>query len=253
MGTTLRILFLILKFSLRHQENLFPILKSFLFYGKDLRISVAAILLLEKDGKYVLIKNHHREENYAPIGGVFKHSGKLPQTLHDIEWVSDYTTHEPKSEDMKNDLRGVIKAKNLARFLDWFTSRKGREGEQALYREIDEELSEGRVGKIWRTRSSKIKIEMIKKVVEGPRAVEDKPYQAQFRYFEIYEIDPQCEKGKVLSNELFKRAEKRQNRLITVTKSEINSGRITVCRSPISGSTKYYFSSKWHGNEPTPY
>lgn len=253
ISATLRILFFLIKFSLRNQENIFPILKSFLYFNKRIRVSTSAILILEENESFVLIKNHHREEYYAPIGGVHKHSEKLPQVLHDIEWSSDYTSHEPKKSDMKNDIRGIIVGHKLADFLDWFTSRKGREGDQALLREFDEELFEGKVGKTWRERASKAKIELVRRVIEGPRSIDGRPYQAQFRYFEIYTIDPNCKEGAALRVELISRASRSENNLALVTKKEILSGRIESCRSLIAGHAKYYFSSDWHGNEPSPY
>ena len=248
-----RALFIVGKFSLRHQENISPILKSFLYFNKKVRISVAALLVIEDDDKYILIKNHHREEYYAPIGGVYKHITNKPEILDKIEWNSDYTTHVPKLDDMKNDLRGVVHGKYLPDFINWFISRKGRENEQCLYRELKEELKEGRVGKGWRDRSSDIKMELVRPVIEGPRKIEGRDYDAQFRYFELYRPDRNDEVTNEIVNEVIKRAYQGDNNLVMVNKKEILEGRMKGDRKLVAGTAKYFFSSDWHGSEPERY
>lgn len=241
------------KYAFKHQENFMPIVKSIPFFNKKIRLSSAALLLIEYNNKYILIKNHHRPEYYAPIGGVYKHTGRKPAILDDIEWNSDYTHNESKEADMKNDLRGVIFGKRFPEFIDWFTSRKGRENEQCLYRELREELEEGKVDEITRDNSSKIKIELFRTVLEGPNKVKDREYHAQFRFFDIYKIDSTCKETNILVQELFKKASLRENNLILVSKEDILRGRLESDDKLIPGYTKYYFSSEWHGHIPTKY
>jgi hypothetical protein len=238
---------------LRHQENLLPILKSILLFNKKIRISVAAILQIKHEDKYILIQNHHRPEFYAPIGGVYKHSGSHPEILDKIEWNSDYTKLGHKEADMKHDLRGVIYGKRFSTFLDWFSKRQGRENEQCIYRELKEELQEGRVGKVLRDKSSNIKIELLRSVLEGPHKVTDREYDAQFRYFDIYKIDNTNDDTALIVNELINRASKGDNNLILVTKDDIKRGRTLCGNKLIASHTKYYYSSEWHGQEPTKY
>jgi hypothetical protein len=250
---SLKTLFFLVKYAFKHQKNFFPIIKSLQFFFKKIRISVAAILLFEYDEKYVLIKNHHRPELYGPIGGVYKHTGTKPEILDKIEWNSDYTSNELKEEDMKDDLRGIIQGKYFPEFIDWFVKRKGRENEQCLYRELREELLEGRVGKILRDNSSKIKIELFRSVLEGPNKIKHKDYQAQFRWFDIYKIDNSNNETDQVVKEIVKRASQNDNNMIFVTKKEIFDGRLADDKHLISAHAKYYFSSEWHGQEPTKY
>lgn len=250
---SVKAIFYLFKFALRHQKNFIPICKSLLFFNKKIRISVAAILLVEHKDKYVLIQNHHRPEFYAPIGGVYKHSGKKPEILDKIEWNSDFTKLDHKEKDMNDDLRGVIYGKRFSTFLDWFSKREGRENEQCIYRELKEELLEGRVGKLLRDKSSNIKIELFRSVLEGPNKVKDRDYDAQFRHFDIYKIDNTNEETDSVVSELVKRASQDDNNLILVSKSDVKAGR-TICGNRLIAShTKYYYSSEWHGQEPTMY
>ena len=83
-------LWVLIKYAFKHQENFIPVLKALLFFNKKIRISVSAILLFEHDDKYVLVRNHHRPEYYAPIGGVYKHTINKPEILDKIEYPKQY-------------------------------------------------------------------------------------------------------------------------------------------------------------------
>lgn len=241
------------KYSLRHQENLLPIIKSYRFFNSQIRVSVAAILLAERQGKYLVIHNRHRPECYGPIGGVYKHGGSLPQVLERIEWLPDYIDDEDRRDDMKDDLRGIIPGKYFSNFLDWFTTRKEREGEQCLYRELKEELSEGGVGEAIRRKGSDAKLLFVRRVVEGPRAVEGRSYRAQFRYFEVYKPELDDQQTKKFFDILFARAEKGVNKLCLVGQDEIQNLRIKGGQYTLAGHTQYLLSSRWHGVEPPRY
>lgn len=245
-------LFYVGKYFIKHQENVRPILRSYRFFNSKLRISTAAILLLEDKNEFVLIENHHRPEYYAPIGGVHKHTVVRPGLLDKIEWQPDYTRHTPKLGDMDSDLRGIISGKRFPDFLNWFTSREDRECDQCIIRELREELQEGGVGKILRDKSSEIRLSVFRRVLEGPLSVDDRDYAAQFRYFEVFRPDTNHASTSDFSAEIFKRARKGDNRLLVAKKSEILAGR-TDSQLPIAGHTKYFFSSKWHGMEPAKY
>jgi hypothetical protein len=249
----LRGVFYLGKYSLRHQENLKPILRSYRCFNSKVRVSASAIVNIEREGLHLLVRNHHRPEQYAPFGGVYKHADPAPEILTKIEWESDYTTQEPKLEDMKCDLRGVIYGKHFPTFLDWFTQRHGREGEQSLYRELREELLEGKVGKAWRNRISDIKVNLDRRILEGPYQVEGRDYCAQFRYFEVFK--PQCshKETREIFDELFRRAAKGDNSMKLVTKDEIMSLRVKETGEQIGPHSKYYYSSQWHGVEPPKY
>ena len=99
---SLRGAFYLGKYTLRHQENLKPILRSYRCFNSKVRISVATIVNIESDGMHLLVRNHHRPEQFSPFGGVYKHSDPAPEIMSKIEWQSDYTNHEPKLEDMKS-------------------------------------------------------------------------------------------------------------------------------------------------------
>lgn len=251
----LRILFYLIVFSVRHVEYLMPVIRSLWYARGRMRVSIAAILLIEKDGRYVLIKNRHRPHWYAPIGGVLKHSEVIPDALHAIEWHSDHTrSNDPdKIDDMRCDLRGFIKAWRLLDFLVWFNGRGAREGDQAVIRELREELAEGGFGKSWRNRASDVRVEHVRRVFEGPRAVENRSYACQFRVVDVYKIDSACKVGLAMVNEIVKRASRSENSLILVTKDEIFDERIRHDGSQIAGHATYFFTSDWHGREPLPY
>jgi len=243
----IRTIWYILKFSIRYQENTLAIIKSYIFYyNKKIRISMASIIKIEIDinneKKYILIKNLHRPELYAPIGGVYKH--RNANILEKIAWEED-----TKHSDMDNDLRGFIDGKYFSSFISWFYTQKDREGsEQCIYREFDEELLEGKNGKVIRDESRKIQIDLVKNIVEGPNSIIGRDYEAQYRYFKIYKPNLKDDLTKKFIEKLKKRANDNSNKLILVTKNEIIHGR-TKDNKVIAPHTKYFFFNKWHGTE----
>jgi hypothetical protein len=249
----LRSTFYVGKYALRHQENLWPILKAYRYYNSKIRISAAALLCLEEDDKYVLVQNHHRPEQFAPFGGVYKHDDPAPKILDTIEWEPDYTSHQPKLEDMRGDLRGLVYGKHFATFLDWFTKGEGREGERCIDREIREELLEGRVGKSIRDEATKMKLSLVRRVVEGPNSVEGRTYAAQFRFFEVFRPQRSDALTQRISDLLFERAQKGDNNMLLVTRKEIEASRTSDGKNPIGAHAQYFFSSRWHGVEPARY
>ncbi len=253
MKLFLRVMFLLVKYYFKHHGSIKPILKSFFYYNKRIRISAAALLELEVDGKFVLIKNHHRQEYYAPIGGVYKFISDTPRLLKDLQWTSDYTTHQNKVMDMRNDVRGVIPGKYLPIFIEWFISRKDREGDQCLLREIKEEMQEGKFEQLWLDKSSDIKFKLEKTILEGPNKVEESDYHAQFRYFEIYSLDYSDSQTVGFVDELHTRARNNQNNLVSATKEEIYNRRVNNDQLLIADHTKYYFTQDWHGKQPVRY
>lgn len=249
----LRSVFYVGKYALRHQENLWPILKAYRFYSSKIRVSASAILCLEQDDKFVLVRNHHRPEQFAPFGGVFKHDDPVPKVLDAIEWEPDYTTHQPKLDDMRGDLRGMVYGKHFATFLDWFTKREGREGENCLYRELREELLEGGVGKILRDEAIELKLSLLRRVVEGPNTVEGRAYTAQFRFFEVFRPQLTHAPTQRFINQVFHRATRGDNSMRLVTRREIEALRTSDGACPIGAHATYFFSSRWHGVEPAKY
>lgn len=104
-------------------------------YNKEIRFSISYLFRLKVDGRYILIKGN-RIEQYQPVGGVFKTYPSFDKIKSDLGIRDDsMMTIDKNSQD---DLRIMVKGKNINDFLKWFDSRKNRE--ISVHREFIEEL-----------------------------------------------------------------------------------------------------------------
>ncbi len=108
------------------------------FQKPDLRISIAYLLRIEVEGKYLLIKNDRGQNGFQPVGGVYKYF--YPEGHKELQDLGVFTDNcisvDAHSE---HDLRCVIdNRKKLFKFLKWFD--KGIHRETDPWREFYEEL-----------------------------------------------------------------------------------------------------------------
>lgn len=164
----------------------------------DLRISVSSLLRVERDGKYLVIRNVHRPESFAPIGGVYKR-------FADAQEMLDRFSFQPQAvnSDMRNDLRGVIDRGAFEQFVQWMETGEGREsGEQCLLRELREELDE--IGLHDVEVPAGLRFKSVRSVSEGPEFLATLGH-GQYRIFDIYDIE-QNEPGSAFVELLIEKA-----------------------------------------------
>lgn len=104
-------------------------------WNKDVRISISYLFRIRVQDRYLLIRSR-RFGHFQPVGGVFKYYPSAKGLFDKIEARDDDLF--PIDEQGIGDLRLTIKGRNLARFFDWFNSRRGRETD--VWREFNEEL-----------------------------------------------------------------------------------------------------------------
>ncbi len=148
----------------------------------DVRVSFAALLVIQDGGKYVLIRNLHRREVFAPLGGVVKYHSQAQADLDRLEFrPEDYGP----GEIMKHDLRGLLARRSLPGIVKWFEGGEGREtARECLARELEEELNE--IGsKI--DIPSPLELRHVRTIHEGPESVAGQNYTL-FRHLDIYAL-----------------------------------------------------------------
>ncbi len=105
------------------------------YRNKNIRLSFSYLFRIEVDGKYLLVKGHRMNNQFQPVGGVYKVYDEGRSFLNQIRAVSDTAMG---NFDETDDLRIQIKGKNYFKFWDWFESMKDREYDPR--REFEEEL-----------------------------------------------------------------------------------------------------------------
>ena len=190
-----------------------------LFRNKEIRVSCASLLKLENESKYLLIKNKLRPNYYSPIGGAIRYSTSAISFLNSIDFQHDGNHSQIKDNKLKRDVRGFISAKNLFKFIDWYSLGKDRE-ENSLYREISEELTEIGLGKLLK-HTKEIEFNFLKEITETPKSVSGKKF-LQFRILRVYEISSDYKYLDDLKTAIIN---ENNDSLIWVTFDEISQGR----------------------------
>jgi hypothetical protein len=191
--------------------------------SEDMRVSFSALVLLRDGDHYLLVRNLHRPESFAPFGGVFKYKDSSildelefrPQTIESTDHINS---------DMKDDLRGFLPRKNLPALAAWFRKSKGRENaDDCLRRELAEEIREVGIPKKIKCPEI-IPFHFVRRIEEGPEQVPGEMY-TQYRIFEVYEPDASKSSVKKFVRQLMECARAGQKDLLLVTAQEMVSGR----------------------------
>ena len=101
---------------------------------KNIRLSFSYLFRIEVDGKYLLVRGHRMNNQFQPIGGVYKVYDEGKSFLNQIRAIADTSMG---NFDETDDLRMQIKGKDYFKFWDWFGSMRNRD---TMQHEIEEEL-----------------------------------------------------------------------------------------------------------------
>lgn len=227
----------------RFRDFFWPYLACSTIYRRhSLRISMAAVLRVTDGKQLLLIKNRQRPESFGPLGGVIKFypSARLEDKF---EFQS-----QSKRADLGDDLRGFLPARFFYGFMKWFGSKREREVE-SVTRELVEELQEIDLPELAKIIQA-LPLSFVRRVHEGVQKVENSGYY-QFRYIEVYELNPEDENGRFLTQKLFDAAESNDH-LLAVTPREIIRRR-SMSGKLIGVHSSYLIRSKRVGPEPVPF
>jgi hypothetical protein len=84
----------------------------------EVRVSVASLLRVQDDDRYVVVHSPYRPDSYGPLGGVVKYLPAARPALDRLRF-----REEPRVDQrMRNDLRGFLPARALPGFVRWFAS-----------------------------------------------------------------------------------------------------------------------------------
>jgi CBASS immunity effector Cap15-like protein len=216
---------------------------SVVFRSRHLRVSMAQILSLRIDDRFLLIANVRRPERVSPIGGVVRYfHSEVSRLEGEIGFVPELT-----KTGEKYDLRGRLQGKNFVHFLKWFATGAGRE-QWALAREIEEEFNEIGIPEI----NDYVRYpEFVKERVvhEGPSEVNKRDIW-QYRYFEVLSLREESQRSKLLA-EFIREKSRGNSKLVAVTTDDIRKGRLSDGRI-IGDSAGYLFSGAAEGIEAPP-
>lgn len=229
----------------KYREQIYKRLLWNVFNPKQkIRISVASLIRIKTNDKYLIIKNLNRPESFSPIGGVIKYSSTAKTFLNSIQWEDEAHKNSAHKKKLQRDLRGFIESKNLFKFLKWYLSGNDREG-NSLHREIKEELQEINLSGILSELNSP-QFNQVRVISEGLNSVEGKNFK-QFRILSIYEFSGDNKTDEKFSEELIKAVDTNEN-LLLVSSDEISQGR-AHSGEVIGSNSEYLFRNKKNRNE----
>jgi hypothetical protein len=203
--------------------------------SNEMRVSFSAILKIERDGRYLLIRNLHRPETFAPLGGVYKYFKPAKSELDKFSFRGQVI-----DADMRSDLRGFIAESALKSFQDWFASGANREsGNECMRRELEEELAE--VGLSPSLVSPELRFRAVRSTTEGPEFVRSMGLK-QFRTFDVYELIEDSPGAASLVEALVDRARQSAD-LLWVSAEDARRGRAET-RQLVAAHVPYLFGTK---------
>lgn len=208
--------------------------------GADVRISIASILRLHCEGRYVLFRTPLRPEAFAPPGGVVKYYPEASAALDSLEFRPQ-AIEGGRSGRGKRDLRGYVTISKLAQFLRWYRKAAGRESHtDALRRELREEFEEVGAAAL-ASYALSLDLRHVRTIVEGPSRVGTSPH-LQVRIIEVYGPSEVSETGiSRLCGEL-RAATAGGSDILFVSDEEIACGRSNQC--VISHHASYLLGSR---------
>lgn len=131
------ILFELLKSLLNNASKLkLFIVSSIKYRNKQIRVSISYLFKIKIDDKYLLVRGKRINNQFQPVGGVYKRFPESKDFFMKLEVLDDDNIKiDDKSKD---DLRIRVKGKNLSKLINWYKDGKCREN--SVFREFYEEL-----------------------------------------------------------------------------------------------------------------
>ncbi|MFF7639882.1 hypothetical protein ACFZCX_06220 [Streptomyces canus] len=203
-----------------------------------IRVSVAAVLRLQRDGTYVLFHSTRRPGSYGPPGGALKYR---PSGRRELDRLCFQEEPRPIATAAE-DLRGFIPARSLPGFVRWWRSGTGRESaSEGLRRELTEELTE--VGHPELALDlAELSFVTVRTIVDGPMPV--RPYRyRQIRFLEVCDLDLGASDALALRQALFQLGESAtESQVICARSVDIEHGRVD--QYYIGAHSSYLFGAR---------
>jgi hypothetical protein len=216
--------------------------------GGKSRISISALLRIQRDdGRFAIIRNLHRPEDYSAIGGVFKcHPQMGPQELDRFEFMPENRMY---GEDITNDVRGYTKRKNVPKILKWSAAESSsiENGAECLRREIREELIDEFDILPKRFPVEKLLFKYSHQYLKLSSWEQDLTPLTQAQLFRVYDLQSTSE-----AHELFKRISRdTDENILWVSRNDILDGRCSQKNKPIGAPCELFIRNSirrptWH-------
>jgi len=101
-----------------------------------IRFSISYLYKIKVEDKYLLVRGHRVKDQFQPVGGVYKRFKGSNQLFIKYEILDDEYVHI--DDISKDDLRVLVPAPKVIKFLKWYNSKTNREVNPE--REFREEL-----------------------------------------------------------------------------------------------------------------
>jgi hypothetical protein len=150
---------------------------------REVRVSVASLLRIQDDDRFVLLHSPFRPDSYGPPGGVIKYHPAARPELDRLRFREELRV----DQRMRSDLRGFLPATALPGFVRWLDGQRDRESAlQAVLRELAEELAEIGHPEL-AVGIERIHLTHVRHVVDGPLKVPGRSYR-QLRLFDVWDL-----------------------------------------------------------------
>ncbi|MFF8727064.1 hypothetical protein ACF073_11300 [Streptomyces sp. NPDC015171] len=150
----------------------------------QVRVSIASLVRIQDDDRFVLLHSPFRPDSYGPPGGVVKYHPTARPELDRLRFQEELRV----DQRMRHDLRGFLPASSLPGFVRWLDRQQNRESAlEAVRRELAEELGEIGHPEL-AVGVDGLHFTHVRQVVDGPLAVPGRAYR-QLRLLDVFDLD----------------------------------------------------------------
>ncbi|MCX4407483.1 hypothetical protein ACFV8Z_10970 [Streptomyces sp. NPDC059837] len=222
-----------------------PLLVASLRLFREVRVSMASLLRIQDDDRYILVHSPYRPDSYGPPGGVIKYHPAARPALDRLRFREELRV----DQRMRSDLRGFLPGRALPGFVRWFDRQEDRESAlECVRRELAEELAEIDHPEL-AVGIDRLHFTHVRHVVDGPLKVPGRPYRV-VRLFDIWDLSLDTPEGIRLRDALTALASDPTDRgVLVATADDIVHGRRQ--RSYLAPHAAYLMGeSRFHADLP---
>jgi hypothetical protein len=137
LGGVFTSLIVIIESGMENRKHLALLFLSKIRYrNKLIRFSISYLYKIKVDDKYLLVKGKRIQNQFQPVGGVYKRHSESKAELNAMGVLDDNSM--PIDGESRGDLRIRLPGKKAVALIKWFNAEKGRE--VSPFREFCEEL-----------------------------------------------------------------------------------------------------------------
>ncbi|MBS0253649.1 MAG: hypothetical protein JSS36_00180 [Proteobacteria bacterium] len=213
------------------------------------RVVAAAFVRIRRDsdGRYAIIRNRHRPEQYSAIGGCYKYHANAVSALEKLQFTDEYNIND---DDTARDIRGYTKRKFANGIVKWFSQHPTQRESHAacLIRELNEELVEEAGLSFANDALDRLTFQQVRTYISYENSELDEMPLTQIKIFEVYDVEPSAHLQSVIDTLSHADGES----ILWVSKRDIMAGRCSRSNKVVGAVCELFVADRIKGQTFAP-